>query len=27
MEFPRFEFDITETEDVPGMFAGMFQAI
>ena len=25
MGIPRFEFDITETEDVPGMFAGMFQ--
>ena len=22
---PGFEFDITETEDVPGMFAGMFK--
>ncbi len=25
MGIPGFEFDITETEDVPGMFAGMFQ--
>ena len=24
MGIPDFEFDITETEDVPGMFAGMF---
>jgi 4,5-dihydroxyphthalate decarboxylase len=24
MGIPGFEFDITETEDVPGMFAGMF---
>ena len=24
MAIPGFEFDITETEDVPGMFAGMF---
>ncbi|HET9550506.1 MAG TPA: PhnD/SsuA/transferrin family substrate-binding protein, partial [Candidatus Binatia bacterium] len=22
---PGFEFDVTETEDVPGMFAGMFK--
>jgi 4,5-dihydroxyphthalate decarboxylase len=25
MKIPGFEFDITETEDVPGMFAGMFK--
>ena len=25
MTIPGFEFDITETEDVPGMFAGMYQ--
>ncbi len=25
MGIPGFEFDITETEDVPGMFAGMFK--
>jgi 4,5-dihydroxyphthalate decarboxylase len=25
MRIPGFEFDITETEDVPGMFAGMFK--
>jgi 4,5-dihydroxyphthalate decarboxylase len=25
MAIPGFEFDITETEDVPGMFAGMFK--
>jgi 4,5-dihydroxyphthalate decarboxylase len=25
MTIPGFEFDITETEDVPGMFAGMFK--
>jgi 4,5-dihydroxyphthalate decarboxylase len=25
MRLPGFEFDITETEDVPGMFAGMFK--
>jgi 4,5-dihydroxyphthalate decarboxylase len=25
MSLPGFEFDITETEDVPGMFAGMFK--
>src|SRR5882672_3167256 len=24
MKIPGFEFDITETEDVPGMFAGMY---
>jgi len=25
MKIPGFEFEITETEDVPGMFAGMFK--
>src|SRR5688572_18072316 len=25
MKIPGFEFNITETEDVPGMFAGMFK--
>ncbi len=25
MKIPGFEFDFTETEDVPGMFAGMFK--
>jgi 4,5-dihydroxyphthalate decarboxylase len=25
MGIPGFEFDVTETEDVPGMFAGMFK--
>jgi 4,5-dihydroxyphthalate decarboxylase len=25
LKLPGFEFDITETEDVPGMFAGMFK--
>ena len=25
MTIPGFEFDITETEDVPGMFAGMYK--
>ena len=25
MKIPGFDFDITETEDVPGMFAGMFK--
>jgi len=25
MKIPGFEFDVTETEDVPGMFAGMFK--
>ena len=25
MKIPGIEFDITETEDVPGMFAGMFK--
>ena len=25
ISIPGFEFDITETEDVPGMFAGMFK--
>ena len=24
---PGFEFDVTETEDVPGMFAGMFKGL
>jgi 4,5-dihydroxyphthalate decarboxylase len=27
MNIPGFAFDITETEDVPGMFAGMFQGL
>jgi 4,5-dihydroxyphthalate decarboxylase len=27
MKIPGFEFDITETEDVPGMFAGMFKGL
>ena len=25
MTIPGFDFDITETEDVPGMFAGMYK--
>jgi hypothetical protein len=27
MKIPGFEFDISETEDVPGMFAGMFKGL
>lgn len=27
MKIPGFEFDINETEDVPGMFAGMFKGL
>lgn len=27
MKIPGFEFDLTETEDVPGMFAGMFKGL
>ena len=27
MQIPGFEFDITETEDVPGMFAGMYKGL
>ena len=27
MRIPGFELDITETEDVPAMFAGMFKGI
>ncbi len=27
MRIPGFVFDITETEDVPGMFAGMYKGL